>query len=145
MKLAYTIGTPDTNGKMLAYCGKSEDVLASLREIGYQGLELFVRDPMSMDTQVFSRLVERYGFEVPAIGTGPVVSEDKLTFTAETESVRNMAIERTKSIIDFAALFQAQVNIGKLRGNIQVANASQSREWMRNAFATVCDYAGKKE
>jgi len=144
MKLAYAIGTPDTNSKMLAYCGKTEDVLASLKEIGYAGLELFVRDPKSMDVQLFSHLVERYGFEVPAIGTGPVVSEDKLTFASNDESVRVAAIERTKSIIDFAALFQSQVNIGKLRGDIQKSNENQSREWMKYAFETVCEYAGTK-
>lgn len=145
MKLAYTVGTPDTRGKMLAYCGGSfSEVCARLKDIGYSGLELFVRDPAELDLREISGAIERYSLEIAAVGTGPVVSEDKLTFTSADEAVRATAIKRAKAAVDFAAQFGAQVNVGKLRGDVNAGNPDQSREWMRHAFQAVCSHARAK-
>lgn len=144
MKLAYTVGTPDTRGKMLAYCGDFTEICVSLKDIGYSGLELFVRDPSAMNLREVLGAIERNGLEVVAIGTGPVVSEDKLTFTSPDEAVREAAIKRTKAVVDFAAQFGAQVNVGKLRGDVNAGNPEQSREWMRHAFRAVCSHAQAK-
>lgn len=144
MKLAYTVGTPDTHGKMLAYRGDFTEICAILKDIGYSGLELFVRDPHEMDVNKIENIIERYGLEVAAVGTGPVVSEDKLTFTAPDAAVRAAAIERTKAIVDFAARFGAQVNVGKLRGDLMAGNLDQSREWGRHAFQVICSRAQAK-
>jgi sugar phosphate isomerase/epimerase len=144
MKLASTICTPDTNAKYLAYRDDLEQMFNSLRDIGYQGVEPFVRDPRTMDQSEFSRALEHSGLEVVAVGTGPLVSEDKLTFTSLDERVRIEAIERTKAVIDFAARFGAQVNVGKLRGDIYKGNPLQAKEWMKEAFITICDYAASK-
>ena len=143
MKLAYTVGTPDTRGKLLAYRGNNEEIFAKLRQIGYQGVELFVRDPRDIDQDEFCRVLRKCGLDVAAVGTGPLASEDKLTFTALDERVRTEAVERTKSVIDFAARFGAQVNIGKLRGDIHKGDP-QSQEWQNQAFRTVCGYAATK-
>jgi 5-keto-L-gluconate epimerase len=144
VKLAYTVGTPDTKGKMLAYCGRHQEIFSALRQIGYQGVELFVRDPRDMDQDNFCRTVESCGLEVAAVGTGPLVSEDKLTFTSPDDRVRIKAIERTKAVIDFAARFGAQVNVGKLRGNVHNGDLAQSQQWQNQAFRELCGYAAVK-
>lgn len=144
MKLAYAVGTPDTHGKMLAYRGNFGEICADVNSIGYTGLELFVRDPSVIDRGVILKNIEAYDLEVVAVGTGPVVSEDKLTFCSPDESIRVAAIKRTKTIIDFASLFGAQVNVGKLRGDLQPNNNDQSWRWMENAFQVVCEYAQTK-
>lgn len=143
MKLAYTVCTPDTKGKYLAYWGELKEMLASLKEIGYQGVEAFVRDPREMDQDEFCRLLKSNGLELAAVGTGPIAAEDKITFTSQDESARNEAIERTKAVIDFAAKFGAQVNLGKLRGDVK--QGDQAREWRDQAFKIVCQYAALKD
>lgn len=144
MKLAYTICTPDTSGKYLAYRDDLEKVLFALSEIGYQGVEPFVRDPRAMNQEEFCRILESSGLEVAAVGTGPLVSEDNLTFTSSSEKIRIEAIERTKAVIDFASRFGAQVNIGKLRGDHHKKNLIQSREWQKHAFVNISEYAATK-
>lgn len=141
MKLAYAVGTPDTQEKMLAYRGRFSEICASLQDLGYCGIELFVRDPHDLSLREIVSSTERYGLAVPVIGTGPVVAEDKLTFTSPDENIRKAAIERAKAIVDFAAQFGAQVNIGKLRGDVQAGNSEKSREWMKRGFQVVCEYA----
>lgn len=141
MKLAYPVGTPETKKKMMAYQGNFEDICVNLKEIGYKGLELCVRNPQEFPMQEIEGTIDRHGLEVAAIGTGPVVAEDKLTFCALDKETRYAAIERSKRIIDFAAHFSAQVIIGKLRGDLQPGNMEGSRQWMKDAFVEVCEYA----
>ncbi len=144
MKLAYTICTPDTSGKYLAYRGELKRMFASLKEIGYQGVEAFVRDPRDMDQDEFCRLLMSYDLELAAVGTGPVVAEDKISFTSPDERDRNEAFERAKAAVDFAARLGAQVNIGKLRGDVNKGDLVQGREWRDQAFKLVCRYAALK-
>ncbi|MCB8815148.1 sugar phosphate isomerase/epimerase family protein [Desulfosporosinus shakirovi] len=144
MKLAYTICTPDTKGKYLAYRGELKEMFASLKGIGYQGVEAFVRDPREMDQDEFCRMLMSYDLELAAVGTGPIVAEDKIFFTSSDEGVRNEAVERTKAAVDFAARLGAQVNIGKLRGNVKQGDQIQAEEWRDQAFKIVCQYAALK-
>ena len=144
MKLAYTVCTPDTSGKYLAYRGELKEMFTSLKEIGYQGVEAFVRDPRDMDQDEFCRLLKSYDLELAAVGTGPIVAEDKLTFTSPDESARNEAINRGKAAVDFAARLGAQVNIGKLRGDVKTGDQVQAKMWRDQAFKVVCRYAALK-
>jgi sugar phosphate isomerase/epimerase len=145
MKLAYTICTPDTNGKYLAYRGELKEMFTSLKEVGYHGVEAFVRDPREMDQAEFGRLLEGCGLELAVIGTGPIVAEDKISFTNPDVNARKEAIERTKAAVDFAARFGAQVNIGKLRGDVNKGNPEKAKEWRDQAFQAVCEYAASKD
>ncbi|KUO62538.1 MAG: xylose isomerase [Gracilibacter sp. BRH_c7a] len=144
MKLSYTVCTPDTSGKYLAYRGELKEMFASLKDIGYQGVEAFVRDPRDMDQDEFCRLLADSGLELAAVGTGPMAAEDKITFTSSDDKVRNESIERAKAAVDFAARLGAQVNIGKLRGDVNKGDSVSAREWRDKAFKTVCEYAALK-
>lgn len=144
MKYAFPIGTPDTKGKMLAYQGEPSKIMTDLRTIGYTGLELFVCNPKEMDIGYFTKQVEKKGFDIAAIGTGPVVSEDKLTFTDKIQERRKAAIQRAKEIVDFATIFNTQVNVGKLRGNIHKDQEKESWTWLKEAFEELCEYGQKR-
>lgn len=144
MKLAYTISTPETNGNYLAYKGEPQEIFPALQEIGYDGVEAFVRDPRKVDQGEFCRLLEKSDLELAVVGTGPIVSEDKLTFTAADENIRREAIIRAKASVDFAALAGAQVNIGKLRGDVYKGDPHQAIKWRDQAFQEVCEYAALK-
>lgn len=144
MKFAFPIGTPDTMGPMMAYQGDIDKIVENLKAIGYSGLELFVREPKDIDIISFSKLIERSGLDVPVIGTGSVVNEDKLTLTDKKPEIRKAAIKRIKEIIDFAELFGAQVSVGKVRGDIDLEQKEKSWEWMRQALYELCEYGYQK-
>ncbi len=144
MKLAYTVSTPDTNGKYLAYRGETKVVFSVLKDIGYHGVEAFVRDPREMDQEKFCEALDKYGLALAAVGTGPAAAEDKLTFTSPDPSVRSEAIARAKAAVDFASLLGAQVNIGKLRGEIYKGDPVQAIRLRDEAFKEVCEYAAAK-
>jgi len=141
MKLAYTLCTPDTRTKMPAFRGDYQAGFAALREIGYQGVELFVRDPRELDRRQIAQSLKDCGLEAVAIGTGVLAADDKLSFTSPDESIRTEAITRVKSVVDFAAELGAQVNIGKLRGDIRKGDIAQATAWRDQGFAEICRHA----
>ncbi|MFD2215521.1 sugar phosphate isomerase/epimerase family protein [Metabacillus endolithicus] len=143
MKLAYPFGTKETMAPLLGYRGDEEEVFKLLKELGYSAVELFIRNPRLIDSSQFERSVIKTGIEIAGIGTGPVVSDDKLTFTDEEKVIRKEAVNRTKEIIEFASHFGKQVFVGKLRGNINKNNPDQSWKWMCESLEQICEHAEK--
>ena len=143
MKLAYPVGTPDTRKAVLGCQGDPAEVLPALREIGYDGVELFVRDPRAMDVDRLLSLLKTNRLDVPVVGTGPLVSDDGLTFTAVDPAVRRAAVERVESVVELAANFGAQVNVGKLRGDLRDGMRDKSWGWMEEGFSRLCQTADR--
>ncbi len=138
MKLAYPIATPEVRAAILGIKGPLAEVLPVLRDAGYDGIEPFVADPGKFDAEGWAKEVERSGMSVVAVGTGPLVFDDGMSFTAPEESARRAAIERAKAAVRFAARLGAQVNIGKVRGELSATQPAVSWGWMRAALAEVC-------
>lgn len=139
MNYAYPLATPEIDRPLLALAGEPARACAQLRAIGYNGVELFVRDPTAFDSSALLRAVDDEGLEVAAIGTGPVAVHDGLTFAdARTHAA---AVDRTRHIVDFAAAAGAQVNIGKLRGDLGAAAPAEAAARRDDAFRAVCAHA----
>jgi len=143
VKIAYPFGTPETQSPILGCRGKPEKVFPLLKELGYSGIELFVRNPKDFDASILTRQILQFGLEVVAVGTGPVVSDDGLTFSSGNARVRRDALERGKQIIEFASRFGCQVNVGKMRGDIDPAKPEHSWTWIRGGFLRMCEHAEK--
>ena len=143
MKIAYTIGMPETKGPMFAYQGELVKIMEELKRIGYDGIEPFVRNPKDIDIGNFIRLVEKTGLEVAAVGTAPI-TEDKLSLTDKSAEVRKVAIARVKEIVDFAEIFGAIVNIGKSRGSFPLDMMDEGWKWLQQGMEEICEYAGQK-
>lgn len=142
--LAYTVGTPECRStKMLAYGGNFEQTLDQLAALGYDGVELMVRNPDELDVDALAGAMDQRGLRVCMIGTGQVAEEDGLSFTNTDAAVREAAVEKTKAIVDFSTRFGAMVNIGRLRGNLAPGQEGKQRQWARDIFREVADYANR--
>ncbi|MDR0441600.1 MAG: sugar phosphate isomerase/epimerase [Candidatus Accumulibacter sp.] len=128
--------------KALAWSGDMERIFGRLGEFGYDGAELFVRDPRELDVEKIKRLLAENGLRAAAVGTGPVVAEDKLFLTHDDAGMRTQAIARAKTVIDFAAALGCQVNVGKFRGNID--GDPRKKTWMDDAMREIAFYAQEK-
>lgn len=139
MKYAFPLSTPEIDTPLLALSGNPARACALLREAGYDGVELFVRDPAAFDRGAVLRAVRAAGLQVAAIGTGPVAVIDRLTFASETS--HQAAVERTRRIVDFAAEAGAQVNVGKLRGDLGATDPTAAASRRDEGFLKVCAHA----
>ena len=144
MKLAYSVATPDAPGPLMSFCGNFERDIRDIKAIGYDAVELFVRDPREMDTARVRGVIEKSGLAVAAVGTNPALVHDGLSLLADDSEVRAAAVKRVMDIIDFAAVFGAPVCIGKFRGNLWGGRETEAMEELADMFGDICAHAAKK-
>ncbi len=135
MKLSIVLSTHAARFEALAYKGDFARNVAQIAALGYDGVELAVRDPKLLDIAQVESVIAEHGLEVPAIGTGQAYGEEGLSFTHPDQEVRRKAIERIHDQVEFAARFKAQVIIGLMRGKLQPGVARpQAMEWLTTAL-----------
>ena len=79
MKLAYVVATPDVRGTdATAYIGPTEPFFRELHRLGYDGVELMVRDPNEIDRRRDATLLWQNELEVALVNTGRVFLDDGL-------------------------------------------------------------------
>jgi len=146
MKLSSCVLLPDSNVKLLAYRGTDmESSFRDLKEIGYDGVELFIRDPAALDLPLLNRLLEQYKLEVCAIGTAAISAQDKITLCNLDRDKQRAAIERVKKLVDVSVGHgRVPVCIGKFRGNLNPDKRIDGWRILRESFIEICEYAAKQ-
>jgi len=147
IKIGYLVATPElrVDEAVTAFQGDTREAFRRLRDLGYDGAELMIRDPDSVNPADMKRLTHEYGIGIPVLCTGEVYGQDHLSFMDPDESVRLEAIHRMKKIIDFASPLGARVNIGRLRGRFYPEIPREtSLAWMYTAFQNITDYAAPR-
>jgi sugar phosphate isomerase/epimerase len=135
MKLSIVLSAQPTRFEAATFKGDFERNLARIVALGYDGVELAIRDPALMDVPALLMLLDRYGLTVPAIGTGQAWGEEHLSFTDPDPAVRQAAVERACAHIPFAAQVGAQIVIGLLRGVVQPGvDHAQAMDWLVDAL-----------
>jgi len=135
MKLSIVLSTQPAQFQAATFKGDLETNLSRIAGLGYDGVELAIRDPKLIDLGELDRLVQKYNLAVPAIGTGQAWGEEGLSFTDPDEAVRRAAIERIKSHVPVAAHFKAAIIIGLVRGIVKPGVTSeQAMTWLVEAL-----------
>lgn len=144
MILAFPVATPEVQKPILGCMGDTREVCLRLRDLGYEGVEFFTRDASAFDGDAVEAAIQETGMRVVAVGTGPVAVEDGLTFTDADPARRRTAIAHAQKIVDFAARFGAQVNVGKLRGMLG-KDTTTTTAWRDEGFRELCAYAAERQ
>jgi len=143
MKLSVVLSTQQTQFQAASFSGSLAQNIADIAAMGYDGVELAIRDPKLVDVDALEALTREHGLRVPAIGTGQAWNEERLSFTDPDESVRRAAIERVKAHVPVAARFNAVIIIGLLRGIIKPGvTQQQGMAWVCEALQE-CSQAAK--
>lgn len=143
LKLAYTVATPDTTtSPMLAFRGDLDHVFGVLADLGYDGVELMLRDPAALDARRIGDLARAHGLAVAAIGTGQVAEEDKLSLLAAEPEGRAAAVERLRAVLRFGGSFGAPVVVGRFRGSVpKGVSREQGLDWLTAALTAAAETA----
>jgi len=116
MKLSIVLSTHAAQFQAATFKGDFAANVARIAALGYDGVELAIRDPRLVDADELARVIADHGLVAPAIGTGQAWGEERLSFTAADSTIRRSAIERIKSHIPLAARLNAVVILGLIRG-----------------------------
>ncbi len=135
MKLSIVLSTQPASFSALAYKGHWEENIGKIKSLGYDGVELAVRDPSLLDVPLLKSLLARHQVTAPALGTGQAYGEEGLSFTDTEPHIRKRAIERVKSHVHLAADLGALVIIGLVRGKRRPGvTADQAEQWLIEAL-----------
>lgn len=138
MKISACLSTSPAKFEAVPFKGDFETNVQTVAKLGFDGIELAVRDPGKIDQGNTIRRIQEAKLKIPAIGTGQARGEDGLSFTDPDEKIREAAIERIFRHIGFARKCGAVIIIGLLRGNMRPEVTREvSWGWMLEAF-TVC-------
>ncbi len=143
MKLGFALSYEDTS---FAAIGKGAvfELIKLMGELGYDGVELGIRNPEMVDIQSLSKALQETGLCLIAIGTGQAFVDEGIAMTHAQSTFREMALQRLKKQIDFAQMFDACVILGLIRGNLG-DHRSRRFEYFTSALLRLCDYAQKKD
>jgi sugar phosphate isomerase/epimerase len=142
VKLAYMMTTPEAEPMALCWNGDPAHILRRVAEIGYEGIELQVRDPDRVDAKGLGTLAKDAGIAITAISTGSIGSSDGLYFVDGDPDVRRRAIERYKGVIRLAHEFGVDCSIGRMRGGTRGAPSREAAfQWFRTALEELLPFA----
>lgn len=145
MKISICLSTNQAKFSAVSFKENLQENLKTISDLGYDGVELAIRDPEIVDQDDLFNQVRSKNLEVSAIGTGQAWGEEGLSYCDPDTEIRRKAIERTISHIPFAARTGAVIIIGLLRGIYPPSvTRADAFAWMREAFRQCCAEAKKE-
>ena len=146
MKLSIVLSTDPAQFEAVIYKGDVNHALAQIAELGYEGVELAVRDPGRVTVAALEAALSAHRLQVVALGTGQAYGEDGLSFTDSQAEVRAQAIDRFKNHIRLASRLGAVVIVGLIRGRTQPgAGPTQAMTWLEAALAECVEAAAQQQ
>jgi len=145
MKLAAHLPMPSeamTAGDFLS--GLRED-LCRLSALSYDGVEVCVSEPSHLNLMALTSALREQGLSVAALETDLAYKAERLSLTSPDHDVWEAAVQRVQDYIDIAAVLDAVVVLGAIRGRIEPGvEPHRASEWLRTALVECSDYAAPK-
>ena len=136
-RFSVVVSTHQASFEAVAFKGSVHDSLAEVAAAGYHGAELAVRNAAEVNGEQLRERAGELDLEIPAIGTGQMWGEERLSLTAEDELVRSRTLERLNDHIRLASELDSLVIIGLVRGVFpQPGLTEESFGWLEDGLRT---------
>jgi len=146
LKLSLAIASKNALPSAFVVFRGFEESMLKAAALGYDGVELALKNADEIDRQSLQSLLDKTGLQVSCISTGQVFAETGYMFTDLDVQKRNTVKKIFKEFIDLAADFGRFVNIGRIRGRIE---DNEIREAAEKRFAEtireLCEDAASKK
>jgi sugar phosphate isomerase/epimerase len=135
MKTSIVLSTQPSTFSALAFKGNLPENLVKIKALGFDAVELAVRDPDQLDLHLLRSVLEQKGLPVSAIATGQAYVEEHLSLTDPQREIRQRALQRLKSHAALAERFKALVIVGLMRGRREAAIGFETvQSWLVDAL-----------
>jgi sugar phosphate isomerase/epimerase len=142
VRLAYTISVSQTRFAAVA-AADVQATIPALAGLGFDGVEMAIRDPGHVDVEALAAAAERSGIAVPAVGTGQAYLEEGLSLTAPEEQVRVRAAARLLAQVSVARRLGALLIVGLIHGPIPPeTDRALAEDHLLEGLGTVARAAG---
>ena len=139
IKSAVTVSpVPQARGGPFVYWDDLRAAFASASELGFEAVEIFPPSPEAVAPEIVRPLMERYGLEVAAVGTGAAWVVNRWHFAHPDAFIREQALEYARSIVDAAAALGTQAIVGSIQGKYEgEVSRGQAVSWLGEAVAAL--------
>ncbi|NLF30623.1 MAG: sugar phosphate isomerase/epimerase [Planctomycetes bacterium] len=130
MRLAVAIASADAPPGALVVWRGFEASMDKAARLGYDGVELALRDAGEIDAGAVARQLADRGLACPCLSTGQVFAVLGLYFTTADPARSRRVVAVFRDLVDLAAELGAMLNIGRARGFIadgQTAGDARAR------------------
>ncbi|MBU8548194.1 sugar phosphate isomerase/epimerase [Streptomyces sp. Babs14] len=143
--VAYTVSGGDCASPMpLGHSAPLAEAVRDLAELGYDGVEVQVRETGAHDAETLARTVGAAGLKVLGIGTGPVAAQDRLTLTDPSPDVRRHALARLLGAARLAGELGVPVSLGQTRGTFLPGLEDMQQVWAELAVRHLAEEAATR-
>ncbi|MFB6672113.1 sugar phosphate isomerase/epimerase family protein [Streptomyces sp. NPDC056390] len=140
--LAYTVSSDDCRTPMpLGFQAPLAEAIRRLSDLGYDGVEVQVRDVHAADADRLREALDGSGLQILALGTGPVAAQDELTLTDPAPDVRRHALDRLLGAARLAGALGVPVTLGQTRGRFLPGLDDVQLVWATMAVARLAEEA----
>ena len=115
----------------LLFAGEWPAAIETAVDLGYDAIEVSVRDPADPAVVACDDGLRRCGLELSAVATGQSFYSDGWSPTSDDPALRRQLDERMHRIIDLASPWGAMVVIGGVRGTLTGSDAEQAVQYQR--------------
>lgn len=116
MKLGLVLTPKKSKFSPLLFAGKMDYGIKRAAELGYDGIEINIRDSSKIDQNHIIDVINSYDLKIVSFGTGQAYYEDGISLADANPKIREKTVGRLKEHIRFAGKAGAQVVIGGIRG-----------------------------
>jgi 5-keto-L-gluconate epimerase len=120
VKIALCLSPEKSNFSPLLFAGELYKGINTVAELGYDGVEISIRDSKEIDQKKLIKILDSLNLEIFSIATGQSFFTDGFSFSSEDKDKRIKAIKRMKGHIDFAQVLGCSLVIGGILGNVKV-------------------------
>lgn len=121
-------------GMPVLFSGDLKTVIPQIKQLGYDGVDLFIHDPRSDDSRLAQRLLKENQLGVGVVMPAALAGQGLFLGDANA-AIRDEIIGKLNAIMVYAAELGGMVSLGLIRGNIQPGD-SPGAFWER--FADSC-------
>jgi sugar phosphate isomerase/epimerase len=147
MKKGVVICGPDVRrGPLALLSGTFEEKVRKAAQLGFDGIELMVRDSAGLDWALVRETLLASRLEVPQIVTGELYGADGLCLVTADTALYRCALSRLQSVVDLAAYLGAMINLGRTRGRLDfMGGVSNAWEIAVERLRELGEYAAEKQ
>ncbi len=127
----------------LLFAGEWERGIETAIKLGYDAIELSLRDPEEQAVKDLTQALKRKGLPISTIATGQSYYNDGLSLTSVDKSVQSRLYDRIRGFIDILAPYHSFLTLGGVRGKLvgEPDTFQAQRQQMVEAVRRCAEYA----
>lgn len=133
------------DGAPILICGDIASNLRKARELGYDGIEIHMRETEPVDIDYILEVCNKEDAKIASLVTGKLYNHTGIGIADPDESKASTVMEGLKRYVDLASLLKTDIVFGLIRGRVeQYPSKEQFYVSLGKKVKELDNYAGKK-